>query len=418
MGTNLLTWLLYDAGNSFLQTAKGGFYLAQWVVLDNGFADIWYGGTAALATIFVLVLSPLLGAWSDKLGKRAPFVRWTTILMYLANIGLVITITSNMEPKARVIGVLLFFLLIQILYQLSLVSYNALLKPLSTKKTRGKIAGLGDVFNNGGWLLGTALLLPFASGKITLLGQSGRSQVFLPALIGFVILTLPMLLLFKEKERIKASQTTAKDVYSKTIRGFKALFKKEKNIGIFLLGFSFVSDAVITIQLYFAIVMDRIYGIADTQKFTMLVIMLVTQILGSYILGILSDKIGTKRVLVYSCLLLIFVFLVGFSGKSVWVLYNVAIFAGLGWSGFYVASKAFLVKISPEKQLGEYFGFYSTFQRFASVIGPLTWGGVTLALSSFPIIKYRAAGFAMVLLIGIGTMLITKVDEKRAVLVS
>ncbi len=409
---NLITWLLYDAGNSFLQTAKGGFYLAQWVVLDNGFADIWYGGTSALATVFVLILSPLLGAWSDRIGKRTPFVKWTTILMYLANVGLVITITSNMDPKARVIGVLLFYLLVQTLFQLSLVSYNALLKPLSTKKTRGKIAGLGDAFNNGGFLLGTAILLPFATGKITLLGQSGRSQVFLPALIGFIILTLPMLLLFKEKGKIETKQINIKEIYSGTIKGFKALFKEHKNIGIFLLGFSFVSDAVITIQLYFAIVMDRIYGITDAQKFTMLVIMFVTQIIGSYILGVLSDKVGTKKILIHSCLLLIAIFLIGFLGTSVWVLYSVAIIAGMGWGGFYVASRALLMKISPPDQLGEYFGFYSTFQRFASVIGPLTWGGVTLVLSNFPIIKYRVAGLSMLILIGIGTAMIRKVKER------
>jgi MFS family permease len=67
---NLISWLVYDAANSFLATAIGGFCLAQWVVLDNGFDDIWYGGTFTLATIFVLLTSPFWGAWSDRHGRE------------------------------------------------------------------------------------------------------------------------------------------------------------------------------------------------------------------------------------------------------------------------------------------------------------------------------------------------------------
>src|SRR3989344_3243271 len=196
MGRNLLTWALYDAGNSFLQTAIGGLYLAQWVVLDNGYPDIWYGATFTIATIFVLFLSPLLGAWSDKAGRKLPFIKWLTILMYFAGLGMVLAMISSSSTSTAVMLVLGFYLIVQTLYQLSLVSYNSLLEILSEPKTRGKIAGLGDAFNNIGWIVATAILLPFASGKITLIGEPGRSQVFLPALTGFAIFSIPVLLLF------------------------------------------------------------------------------------------------------------------------------------------------------------------------------------------------------------------------------
>lgn len=411
MNANLLTWLLYDAGNSFLQTAKGGFYLAQWVVLDHGFADIWYGGTFTIATILVLVLSPLLGAWSDRIGKRLPFIKWLTFFMYLANVGLVLSVTSGLPAYVKVVSVLAFYLIVQVLYQLSLVSYNSLLEVLSKPTNRGKISGLGDAFNNAGWILGTAILLPFAEGKITLFGQPGRSQVFLPALIAFVLLTVPMLLWFKETKKVKKKMVTTKKIYSQTISGLKKLFTTNRNIGTFLLGFSFVSDAVLTIQLYFAIAMERIYGIHDRQKFGMLLIMLVTNVIGNYSLGVLSDKVGKKKVLIASCIFLVAVFLVGFSGSSVWILYGVAALAGIGWGGFYTTSRALMVSISPQDKLGEYFGLYSTFQRFASIIGPLVWGGVTLALSQYPIFKYRVAGFSLILLAVVGTMILKKVRE-------
>ena len=90
------------------------------------------------------------------------------------------------------------------------------------------------------------------------------------------------------------------------------------------------------------------------------------------------------------------------------------LFVGLGWGGYYATARALLVNISPAKQLGEYFGFYSTFQKFASIIGPLTWGGITLMLTNYGIIRYRIAIIALVALMIAGTALLTRVNEERA----
>src|SRR3989344_1349437 len=413
MGRNLLTWALYDAGNSFLQTAIGGVYLAQWVVIDNGYPDIWYGATFTIATILVLVLSPLLGAWSDRLGKRMPFIKRLTILAYIANLGLVLAIISPIPATATVLIVLLSYLVVQALYQLSLVSYNSLIDVLSTPKTRGKVTGLGEASNNIGWIIGTAILLPFATGSIILIGTPGRSQVFLPAFLGFLILTLPMLFWFREKPVTTRRSSSAKEIYTRTLHGLKELFTKHKNLGTFLLGFSFVSDAVITLQLYFAVAMARIYAITDNQKFVLLVIMFVFNIISSYVLGLFSDKYGKKKVLLTSCGLLVGTFLVGFLGSNANNLYWIVALAGLAWGGFYVSSRALLVSLSPKERLGEYFGLYSTFQRFASIIGPLLWGMVTLFLVQYPIFKYRLAGLALIALIIVGTLILKGVREEE-----
>ena len=401
MKRNLWTWVLYDAGNSFLDAAIGGLYLAQWVVLDNNLPDIWYGGTFVTATILVLLLSPILGAWSDRLGKRLPFIKLFTIILYLATMLMILVASSSIQKNSKVFVVLMLFLVIQTLYQLSLVSYNALLEILSNPGNRGKISGLGSAFNNIGWIVAAAVLLPFA--------EIGRLHVFLPALIGFIVLTLPMLIWFKEADKpVKKSVST--------MEGLKQLFTKNKNTGIFLLGFSFVSDALLTIALYFAIAMNAIYGISDRQKFLVLLIIFVANIISNYILGLVCDKKGAKKVLIYSCVLMLVVFLVGFGarGNSLNLLYAISVFIGISWGGFYTAARALMIKISPQNQLGEYFGLYSTFQRFASIAGPLIWGGITLALIDYPILKYRVAGFSLVALIAIGVLILNRVKDEPA----
>ncbi|MEI6775242.1 MAG: hypothetical protein WCL18_11225 [bacterium] len=71
---NLLCWIIYDFGNSFFTVAIGAMFLAQWIILDNKIADIWYGASFSLATLFVLICSPILGARSDRIGRRMPFI--------------------------------------------------------------------------------------------------------------------------------------------------------------------------------------------------------------------------------------------------------------------------------------------------------------------------------------------------------
>lgn len=417
MNRNIFSWLVYDVANSFLTVAIGGFFLAQWVILDNKFDDIWYGGMVALATIFVLLTSPFLGSWSDKLGRRLPFIRWLTVILIILDGAFVLFALSGLSNKTRVLIVLGITLLIQYVYQLSLIFYNTLLEKISTEKNRGKISGLGEAFNHLGWIVATAFLILFSTGKITLLGETGRVQAFLPAFIFFALLSLPMLFWFKEPATrgILKTKTTVKDVYNKTIRGFRDLFRKNKNVALFLVAFSLISDAILTVQVYFAVVMGALYKINDAQKFPILGLMFLVTIISCYILGKISDRVGNKIIILLSCIDLIVIFSWAFLTSVTYVLYLFAIFAGIGWAGYYVASRALLIKISPPEQLGEYFGFYSAFQRFASVTGPLLWGVVTLILKDYGWFKYRVAGLSLVLVMIVGTFILRYVREEKAV---
>ena len=414
MKKNIFLWGLYDFANTPLTAAIGGLYLAQWVVLDNHLDDIWYGSVFTLSTIFLLVTSPFLGAWSDQVGKRKPFINWMTYILIIAGVLLGFTAASSFSPFTRVIIVLFLFFIIQYVYQTSLIFYNALLKQLSTSKTIGKISGIGQFFGELGWLLGPAILLPFATGKITLWGEPGRAQVFLPAVIILAILGLPMVFWFKEKQVTpEEKKTSFRAIYNKTIQGLMALFKENKNAALFLLAFMFVSDALLTAQLYFAIYLDQLFRIGDTQKLVVLAAMEIVAILSAYVIGKLSDRYGIKKLLVLSCWILFFGFFTVSINSSLPIIYVLASLIGLGIAGFYVTSRALLLKISPISQQGEYFGFYSTFQKFASIIGPLTWSATTLLLKDYGVFRYRAAVLALALLMLIGTLLMSRVREEK-----
>lgn len=409
---NFSSWLIYDFGNSFFVTAISGLFLAQWLILDNKLDDIWYGAGFSIATIFVLISSPYFGTWSDKIGKRMPFLKWTTIALFIFNGLIAVVALSGLPMIQRAFIILGLSIVVQYLYQMSLIFYNSLLKEISTEKNRGKISGIGEGFNSLGWLFGSVALLPFANGAITLIGNPGRHQVFLPAFVISTFLMLPLLFMFKEQPQMIENQEQ-KPVGKKTIEGIRQLFNKNKNVGIFLIAFSLISDIILTLTLYFAVVMDALYKINDNTKTLILGINLICIIVFGYIFGRLADRIGHKLILVISCFLLIGIMTVFFFSSSMSMLYLMAIVAGAGGGGYYVVSRSLMIKISPIKQLGEYFGFYSTFARTASVIAPLVWGGITLLLRNYLVLKYQVAGMVMVGLLILGTLILLKVKEEK-----
>jgi UMF1 family MFS transporter len=414
---NLFSWLIYDFGNSFFVTAISGLFLAQWLILDNKLDDIWYGAGFSIATIFVLFTSPFFGAWSDKLGKRMPFLKWSSLALFVSNGLIAVTAVSSLPQIQRAFIVLGLSIIVQYLYQMSLVFYNSLLKEISVENNRGKVSGLGEGFNSLGWLVGSVALLPFANGAITLIGEPGRHQVFVPAFIISTLLMLPMLFAFKEQSQI-VDVVPKESISKKTLQGIRQLFYENKNVGVFLVAFALISDIILTLNLYFAVVMDALYRIDDNTKTLIFAINLICMIIFGYILGRLADRFGHKLILVISCFILIGIMTIFFLSSSMSMLYLVAVLAGAGGGGYYVVSRSFMLKISPPNQLGEYFGFYSTFARVASVIAPLIWGGITLLLRNQQVFKYQVAGMVMVGLLVVGTMFLLKVKEKNIIEVS
>lgn len=415
MKKNIFLWAVYDMANSVLVAALGGLYLGQWLILDKGLDDIWYGVIFAMATVLLLFTSPFWGSWSDVKGERMPFIKWCTYCLIFFGFLIALVIPSSFfSSYVQIAIVLILFFILQYAYQLSLVFYDALLVKLSTPETYGKISGIGDAFNELGWVLGPAILLPFATGAIVIFGEPGRAQVFLPAVILMAIFSLPMVFWFKEPKK-ESVKTNFRAIYATTISGLKSLVRNDKNVTRFLIGYCFISDAILTAELYFAVFLDQIYQITDTQKFYALAVMQIFAVPSSYLIGRLSDRFSLKKTLIGVSIGLAAVFSLLPLFSSLEVLFILAALAGVGWGGFYTTSRALLVKIAPEKHLGEYFGFYATFHRFASIIGPLTWGAIVLLLKQYGVIKYNFAMFSLAVLMLIGAVILWKVKEKKSI---
>jgi len=228
-------------------------------------------------------------------------------------------------------------------------------------------------------------------------------------------MSLPFIILFKEKTSkiVKSRQKiNIKDVYTVFWSGLKRLVKKDKNVLRFLISFYFVSDALLTAQLFFAIYLAEVWKLADTAKTFLLLFLFIGILPGSIISGLLCHKYSVKKFLMWitGYTTVLFFSLVLFNG-NLFYLHLLVLLIGFGWGSYYTVARTFFVNISPKNKLGEYFGFFSVFQKMASIVGPLIWSFALFLFSKSDVFKYKVAMFLLGIMMFIGLILLRKVKE-------
>ena len=76
------SWILYDLANTIFSMGVVSLYFSLWVREQVGAerADGVYGVITALSMGIIFVVSPLLGAMTDRAARRMPFLIVSTVL--------------------------------------------------------------------------------------------------------------------------------------------------------------------------------------------------------------------------------------------------------------------------------------------------------------------------------------------------
>lgn len=217
---NIFLWVLYDFANSLVSVVFF-LYFAQWVVIDRGLPDLWFNLTFTFATIILICTAPFAGVLLDSHWRRITGLRCTTALTALLYGACAIFALSNNN-----MGALILFTLGLYMYQLTFTFYTPIINDISSPENRGRISGYGIAANYLGQFTGLLLVLPFSNGSLSFfgsLGASARAETLLPAVIAFAVLSLPMLLFFKEAHKGNGSPHYASSVQT-LVKKTKELF--------------------------------------------------------------------------------------------------------------------------------------------------------------------------------------------------
>lgn len=392
---NLFKWALYDFANSFI-FINFLLYFSTWMVVDGGLSDFWYNAIFAITSILLFLSAPTLASFTDKYGGRKYLLNFATIGTFL---GYSLATVFAYLGTQYIFIISICFLLGQYFYQLSFVFYNTLIEDVADIEHRARASGIGQFSNSLGQVTGLLVALPLSTTRL---------QPLFPSLIIFILLSLPMMIYFIDSKPKKATMDVKilKEGEKEYFRKMAIFFSVSIAVPM-LVSFFFFNDALITITNNYAIYMDRVFGVSDNIKNYLLLAVLLMSAIGGIISGWIADKIGALKTLKYILIgWIILIPLIAMSKN----LFSLSIFSSL--VGLFIGSsttitRAYLSKILKKEELGYGFSFYTIAERFASLFGPLTYGGIIAVLGTQHT-SYRIAMLSMVVFIFVGLIILVK----------
>jgi len=387
---NLFLWSLYDFANSIV-FINFLLYFSQWLVIDGGLSDFWYNATFPISTLLLLLTAPLLGAYTDKYGGRKWYLNISTICVAVSYA----VSTALAYAHAHIVFVAIFFLLGQYFYQLCFVFYNPMIEEIADDSHRSRASGIGQFSNALGQVFGLIIMLPLANPRL---------RPLFPAIGIFLVLALPMMILYREnkpeKPAAKPGLLDERLVYRKLF-SFIILSASTP----LLLAFFFYNDALVTVTNNYSIYMERVLAVPDKTKSILLISIVVMNAIGGISAGWIGDRIGVLKTLLFTLIGWIICLPIIAYTDSLAVLAAMTVCIGLLIGAMWATSRAYMSKLLPSDQMGLGFSFYTLLERFASFIGPLTWGGI-ISILGVNKTSYRIAMATMTVYVLTGLLIL------------
>lgn len=388
----LFLWSLYDFANSIVYI-NFILYFAQWIVVDAGLSDFSYNAIFAITSVILLFSAPVLASRTDLHGGA----KWWLNVATIATFSFYMLSAIFAWMNVNVLLIALLFLVGQYFYQLSFVFYNPMLDDIADESHKSRVSGIGNFASSVGFVVGILITLPFSDSRI------------IPLLIStpiFFLLALPMMIFYEEPKHADKSDSLEKpqNINITSLKKMISFFILSAATPM-LVAFFFFNDALLTVSNNYSIFLERVFQTPDKIKSILLLAILVTSAVGSVIAGWLGDKIGalkTLKLIMISWVILLPLMAVAPNFMTIAILTPImGLFIGSAWT----VTRAHLIEILPENDKRYGFSFYTIAERFATLVGPITWGGI-IGIMGVQGLSYRIAVGVMTLFIIIGLIIL------------
>lgn len=372
-----------------------------------------YGWATFGAGILILLLAPVLGQRADASGSKKKLLLAFTAILALVQFGLFFVYA---DPSFFWLGAILLALG-AVVSEIAGVNYNAMLVQVSTRKTIGKVSGLG-------WGLGyiggiVALIIVVVLDTFSWFGMDTSNGlayrlIAVGAAVWTVVFTLP--LLFNVPEAPPTGAESAKVGFFRSyvvlVKDVVALYKAPATRPTFwfLVASAIYRDGLAGVFAFGGILAAVAFGFSPTEVIMFGIAANVVAGISTIIGGRIDDFVGPKAVILFALFGLVAMAIVVFafheSGVIVfWV-------GGLLLSSFVgpaqAASRSLLARVTPDGRQGEVFGLYATTGRVASFLSPLLWA---LFITWFGSTIFGVLGIAVILLFGAVLLIFVRIPK-------
>ncbi|MHA1199453.1 MAG: MFS transporter [Candidatus Heimdallarchaeaceae archaeon] len=455
---NVFAWSLYDLANTVYSMVIVSLIINQYILiigqlelgLTYASSEILYDTVVLVMQIIIAIGMPIIGALSDVVGRRKPFVLVLT--------GIILISASLLGIWHSMWLVLLLYVIANMAYQWSLGFYDAMLPFIAAPKDAGKVGGFGVAFGYLGTIFGLGAMLvlqgfwgsprslaitetelgnQILNGPQVAYGYLNNWATFAIAMSIFLVFTIPFFFV-KERKRsekapparqaIKQSFKQLKETF-KDIRGHKEMFK-------FIIGYFLVVEVANVVIIKMILIVTDGMGMDYTFANYFIIIATVSAVLFTYPVGMFADKKGAKATFILVCSLWFVALAISVIATLAWspievptmlggsggwtfpfvMVLIMGVLAGPALGGTWVAQRYMVLELAPREKFGEYFGFSKLSGKVSSAIGPMIWGAIialtTVGLAYNEVYALAVGVVGAIMAVGLVIILFVK-PEKR-----
>jgi UMF1 family MFS transporter len=384
----LRAWALYDWANSVFMTH--GLLIFPIYFSDVAAAGAFgpeeatrrYGLATGLSMALVAVLSPILGAVADFRAVKKKLLGVSLVLGVLGLAGMFFI------GRGEWTFALALFLLANTGVTSSLVFYESLLPHIASNDEVDRVSTAGYALG----YLGSSLLMllnlawikdPQAWGIADAAAATRLS--FLTAAAWWLLFSIPLFrrvaeppLRLEADERpdqnpMRVAVHRLRETLSE-IRGYRQTF-------LFLLAFFIYNDGIGTI-IRMASIYGREIGIEQGSLLTSLLLVQLVGIPFTFLFGILAGRISAKRAIFLSLGVYLVIAVLGYRMTSSRDFFVLALLVGTVQGGSQALSRSVFSTMIPKHKSSEFFAFFSVFEKFAGILGPIVFAFMISATGS------------------------------------
>ncbi len=403
-------WCLYDwAVSAFTTTVMAAlfppFFRLAAIAAGKGEAQataLW-GYTAAVSLLVMALLSPVLGAMSDRAGNRKRMCALFTGIGVLATAAFV---AIGRDGWALAAGL---FLLANAGFAGANAFYESLLPAVARPDDLDRVSARGYAIGyvGGGILLVLNLLWVLHPAWFGMPGKAFAVKAsFVSVAVWWAIFSIP----FFRRVPEPPAEGPSLGLFALTREGFGRLsatfreIRRFRQVFLFLMAFWLYNDGIGTIiKMATAYGAEIGIGIPD-----MMAALVITQFVGipcSFAFGALASRFGAKPLVLLGIGVYALICVFGYFMKTPLHFYILAVAVGTVQGGTQALSRSLFASMVPKEKASEFFGFFSTSDKMAGIFGPLLFSLV----SNFSGAS-RLSIVSLIVMFIAGALLLLKVD--------
>ena len=440
----VISWIFFDWAAqpyfTLIMTFVFAPYFATHVASDPASGQALWGFATAAAGLMIALMSPVLGAIADASGRRKP---WIAAFGALLVIGSCLMWFGKPGDASVIPPLLLAYAIATVGVEFATVFNNAMMPSLVPPDQIGRLSGTGWATGYVGGILSLILVLGFLAAN----PETGRTLFgFMPLFgldpvthqgdritgpltgIWFIIFVLPMFLLtpdYPAKHPVRKALRAGLIDLKQTL----GELPRRKSLAAFLLANMIYTDGLVSLFAFGGIYAAGTFGWHTLQIGSFGILLAIAGTFGAWLGGKLDDRLGPKRVIAGSMMILLLsivaILLVDkdsilfiqvaapapggalFSGAAERAYLVLGCLIGAAGGPLQAASRTLLIHMAPKDRVAQYFGLFALTGKVTSFVGPLLIGVITAVTES------QKAGMAVLVVFFVaGLALLARVREE------